>query len=715
MQLEMQHASDRGAEFPAAMGGAMSRAAQRDASPGELARLATLEACAVLDTPPEPHFDDLARLAARLCETPMALVSLVDDHRQWFKSAVGLDVCETPREIAFCAHTIACDGLFEVADALNDPRFAGNPLVTGSLGLRFYAAVPLEMEGGHKVGTLAVLDKRPRRLTPTQRRDLALLARQVVVLLEERRQRRRAQAATAAVRRQADSLLAIAGRVARLGAWELDVATEKVVWSDVVAEIHAMPIGHEPSLGPALAFYEAGDRVVLTQAVSDCREQGTPFDLELRLHPADGSRRWVRAIGEAERDSTGRITHLRGACQDITERKESEARQAQLDSRLRQAQKMESIGTLAAGIAHEFNNVLGSVLGQLTLARAALPLASGAEPALATIEASAQRARALVQQLLAFGNQQSIPLTQSRQLLLPLVEEAVRLVASSLPATAAIDVIRPAHEIWIDADKGQLQQLVINLCTNAWQALPDGEGCIEVGLGIEPPTSQLRSPDACLGTAAGMAHLWVSDDGCGIAAEYLHRIFEPFFTTRPLGHGSGLGLSVAHGIAAAHGGSIRVDTRLAHGSTFHVTLPMARRPAAVKTASTALSLRGLRVLCVDDDPVMLLTLQALLERASCSVKACPDPLLALRSLQTDASSIELLVTDYNMPGMDGLQLIGHARQILPALPIVLTSGYLDDSVRDRAGRLGVQAIVPKERVAEDLVAAVRQAARLVAT
>lgn len=286
----------------------------------EAARLQALNVYGVLDTPPEPPFDDLARLAARLCDTPVALVTLVDDHRQWFKAVVGLEVRETPRQIAFCAHTICGDGLFEVEDALQDPRFANNPLVTGDTAIRFYAGMPLPVEGGHRLGSLAVIDHQPRRLSAAQRDDLAMLARQVVLLLEERHQRLRAEAAMAEARRQSESLLAIAGRVARLGAWELDVLRQRVVWSDVVAEIHCMQAGFSPGLDDALSFYVEPDRTLLAQAVQRCMEHGNPFDMELVLQPAHGARRWVRAMGEAVRDDSGRITHLRGACQDITER-----------------------------------------------------------------------------------------------------------------------------------------------------------------------------------------------------------------------------------------------------------------------------------------------------------------------------------------------------------------------------------------------------------
>ena len=262
-----------------------------DGGAGESARLQALACYEVLDTPPDEHFDALARLAARLCNTPMAVITLVDDHRQWFKSEVGMRVRETPRAIAFCAHTIAGAGLFQVPDAQADARFVDNPLVTGELHLRFYAGIPLQVEGGHRIGTLAVLDRQPRRLTPQQQSDLESLAHQVVVVLEERRLHILVELAAAQVKRQSDSLLTIAGRVARLGAWELDVAGQQVAWSDVVADIHDMPSGYSPKLEEALAFYVEPDRSTLAGAVANCLQEGVPFDHELVLQPAGGGGR----------------------------------------------------------------------------------------------------------------------------------------------------------------------------------------------------------------------------------------------------------------------------------------------------------------------------------------------------------------------------------------------------------------------------------------
>lgn len=803
-----------------------------DGGAGEPARLQALACYEVLDTPPDEHFDALARLAARLCNTPMAVITLVDDHRQWFKSEVGVHVRETPRAIAFCAHTIEGTGLFQVPDAQADARFVDNPLVTGELHLRFYAGFPLQVEGGHRIGALAVLDRRPRQLTPQELSDLESLARQVVVVLEERRLRIVAEAASAQAKLQSDSWLMIAGRVARLGAWELDIAREKVAWSDVVADIHGMPSAHSPQLDEALSYYVEPDRSTLAHAVAHCLQDGVPFDHELVLQPAGGGdTRWVRSIGEAVRDAEGRITHLRGACQDITERKshllqiqrladrltatlesipdpffaitadwqvqlvnaaferlvqrsrpqllgrslpevlpttmthpqffdqcleamkrqrpvEFEALESQsgrrfevrvfpieegltiharditerklaemhretLERQLRQAQKMESIGTLAGGIAHDFNNILGTILGNVTLVQDALPPKGAAHIALATISASAQRARSLVQQILAFGRLQATQ--RLRQPLRPLINEVAQLLQSTLPANVVLEARCPLAEVFAEIDANHLQQVLINLCTNAWHAMPASGGRIVIGLD-EPGRDPLHADAGGSPTPGAYAHLWVKDDGCGIDPEVQSRIFEPFFTTKPVGQGTGLGLSAAHGIVVAHGGTISVESEPTQGSMFHIYLPACAAPApdvATKPNGSARPARldGLRVLCVDDDPMMLTTMQALLEREGCRVDALLDAQQALERLQSEPAAVDLLVTDYNMPGMDGLALVQAAKRLSPALPVVMASGFLSDKLCEQATQLGVQALVQKERTVEDLMMAVREVVR----
>jgi len=297
----------------------------------EAERLAKLASFAILDTPEEQEFDSLVVLAQRLFDVPMALVSLVDDHRQWFKAKCGLSASETAREIAFCAHAMHCDDIMIVEDATLDPRFADNPVVTGDPGIRFYAGVPLrpaspgfsdDLPG---IGTLCIADIRPRTLSADEQKTLRELAGLVSALI-----RARASAATALrlseeSRRHADLLarqhvqLRQAERMAGIGSWRVEFANHSVHWSDQVYAIHGLPPGKLPSIAEALGFYPEEQRGEIARLLERARSHGESFDFESDFTTADGRKRRVRSIGEV-RMADGEPVQLIGVFQDVTER-----------------------------------------------------------------------------------------------------------------------------------------------------------------------------------------------------------------------------------------------------------------------------------------------------------------------------------------------------------------------------------------------------------
>lgn len=294
-------------------------------------RLDALNSYRILDTLPEAEFDRLTRLISRICKTPIAMVTLIDERRQWFKSTVGLDVRETDRTVSFCAHAICGTRLFIVPDTRSSRLFKNNPFVVGQPGLRFYAGMPLIAPSGFAIGTLAVMDCVPRRLNATQKEALETLAAQVMVQLERRspcgapaRDVDGYADADSALTMQSGSLLQIAGRMARIGGWNLNVLTGHVEWSNQVHEIHETPPGFCPTVDQAIEFYAPESRLRVKDAVAACIRDGVAFDEELQIVTAKGNRIWVRAIGEPVRDSSGAIVKLQGAFQDITEKKQAE-------------------------------------------------------------------------------------------------------------------------------------------------------------------------------------------------------------------------------------------------------------------------------------------------------------------------------------------------------------------------------------------------------
>jgi PAS domain S-box-containing protein len=395
---------------------------------------------------------------------------------------------------------------------------------------------------------------------------------------------------------------------------------------------------------------------------------------------------------------------------DVTEREKAEADRQTLERQLREAQKMESIGTLAGGIAHDFNNILAAILGNVALAQQDLAPEHPSRAAMVQIQKAGFRARSLVQQILTFSRHQSSPALQ--QALRPVLEEALALLRATLPASVQVVTALADEPLQVRADATQLHQVIMNLCTNAWHALPEGRGRIEIGLErLIGETSQLP-PLAALPPGA-WAHVWVSDDGSGMDAATLERVFDPFFTTKPVGQGTGLGLSVVHGILRGHGGIIRVASAPGLGSTFHVLLPLVTETGAAtghgaEPEQVPAPGQGQVVLYVDDDEVMVELVQRLLERQGYRVITATSAAAALAVLRAPAGRCDILVSDYNMPQTSGLELAFEVARAWPGLPMIISSGYVTEELHLQALAAGVRALLKKENTFEELGALVQQ-------
>jgi signal transduction histidine kinase/CheY-like chemotaxis protein len=377
--------------------------------------------------------------------------------------------------------------------------------------------------------------------------------------------------------------------------------------------------------------------------------------------------------------------------------------------RLRESQKMEAIGTLAGGIAHDFNNILAAILGNTALARESLDPGHPAEPHLGQVLQAGAHARSLVQQIVAFSRRQ--PLARVAQPLAPLLQSSVRLLRATLPVAVELKVQAADHPVWAQVDANQLQQVLMNLCTNAWHALAGNSGRIELGLDEVWVDAQMAASIGGLGPGPH-ARLWVSDNGCGMDEAALARIFEPFYTTKPVGQGTGLGLSVVHGIVSAHEGAITVASRPGEGSRFDLYFPLvAAMPDPAEQPGSDASQRagrGERVIYLDDDAVMAMLAEALLGRAGYAVRSFTDAHAALATVREAPDAVDLVVTDYNMPELSGLDVVRVLHEIRPGLPIIISSGFLSDEIRAAAARAGVRHLLQKEYSTEQLTPLVRQ-------
>jgi CheY-like chemotaxis protein len=370
---------------------------------------------------------------------------------------------------------------------------------------------------------------------------------------------------------------------------------------------------------------------------------------------------------------------------------------------------MESLGTLAGGIAHDFNNILGAMLGHLQLAREETGAGHPLQQRLEQIERSGRRARELVQQILAFSRKQ--PQAFSLIALRPLVVDTLALMRSMLPAAAQLESELAGEPLWVEANATQLQQVLMNLATNAWHALEGCPGRIVVRLARAGTDGAAPLP-AGLG-ARPHARLTVEDSGCGMDGATLLRVFEPFFTTKPVGHGTGLGLAVAHGIVVSHGGAIAIDSAPGRGTSVSIHLPLAQAPAIQANEPPpprrmAANGAGQRILVVDDDEVMALLLAELLGRAGYRVATRHDAPSALAALHADPDGFDLVLSDFNMPNGSGLAVASEIARLRAGLPVVIVSGYVTDELRAEAARLGVRALLHKESTAETLTATVQQ-------
>lgn len=281
-------------------------------------RLSELRNYHVLETPPEHTFDQITKLAASICGTNVALVSLVDENRQWFKSCFGLSASETPRDISFCGHAIMGDDIFIIPDASVDPRFSDNPLVTGELGVRFYAGCPLTTPTGNRIGTLCVIDTTARNLDESQKTTLKALASHVVDLFELRKKNLELEVLSAQYRD--------VQRMSKTGGWELDASTGQISWSDEIYEIYQVPRDSKPQLAECLKFYAPKDRERMSQLYRTSLVSGESFDSEFEFTDATGKAKWIRIIGKGQRFPDGRIQKLLGTFQDISDQKFSEAK-----------------------------------------------------------------------------------------------------------------------------------------------------------------------------------------------------------------------------------------------------------------------------------------------------------------------------------------------------------------------------------------------------
>lgn len=387
-------------------------------------------------------------------------------------------------------------------------------------------------------------------------------------------------------------------------------------------------------------------------------------------------------------DEAGELKWLVQIGRDVT-------REDSLERQLQQAMRMEAIGTLAGGIAHDFNNILSAMIGYSHIAKGKLEKSSPVQEDIDQILAGGDRAADLVKQILTFARQ------EPSDSLIPLkiqfiIREVLKLLRSSLPATIVLKQHIDDSSGPILADSSQMHQLLMNLCTNAKQAIGSEHGMITIRLGQCPAGELPAYDDAADVRADKYLHLSVEDTGSGMTPQVLERIFDPFFTTHGKEHGTGLGLAVVHGIVKKHNGYIFVESEPGRGTAFHLYFPvLGQEPHPPKEIPSTEYRGNERIMVIDDDPSVGLVHEKMLSKLGYRVTLYTDSLEAVKKFRENPNCCDLVLTDMTMPNMTGAELAREMLSLRPDLPIILVTGYSEAVDKERAFRIGIRDFLEK--------------------
>ncbi len=460
-----------------------------------------------------------------------------------------------------------------------------------------------------------------------------------------------------------------------------------------VNSAYAKIIGYSPGEAAALSYWDITPEAYTAEEQKQLERLETtgrygPYEKEYRHkngHLVPVRLNGMIVVRDGER-------FIWSSVEDISALKEAQAKQEMLAEQLRQTQKMEAIGTLAGGVAHDFNNILAAIIGYTEMAMRAADCGEKTRQRLHAVMSATVRAKDLVAQILTFSRKGEGKLVPSE--IHETVLDACNLLRKTLPSTIVLKVdIDPATGVVL-ADTNQIHQVVMNLCVNASHALPEQGGEIRVTLKSFRMTTEQRAryPELSPGD---YARLIIRDNGSGIPDELVARIFEPFFTTKEVGKGTGIGLSVVYGIIQNHHGTIKLDTRLGEGTSFEILLPLSTEEADARDqgCQPEIDLRGSEHILFIDDEVALVELgKAMLDSYGYRVTGLTSAREAARLFYQNPDAFDLLITDQTMPELTGITLAKNIRHIRPDMPVMICSGYKESFTRKEADELNIKTL-----------------------
>ncbi len=651
----------------------------------EAQRLAALQAARILDSAQEEAFDAITRCAATLTGAPIALISLIDSDRQWFKSRVGLDVSETPREYAFCAHTLEQTEPLIAPDSSKDARFCGNPLVENAPFVRAYAGAPIVDAQGYVYGTLCAISNEPRLWSRQDVEQLSALARVVVSLIAQNVATQQIQELAKQVQALkidalgSQALLEDVSEIARVGGWSYDMASKKTVWSAQALRMHDLDEGFQPTSENAYDHFIERERGRVISALRDCASTGEEVDLETEIVTALGIHKWVRMTARPVKHND-RIDRIIGSIQDISDRVRTQQELRDLAAAAQGANRAKD--EFLANMSHEIRTPLNGVIG-LAGALSRTDLADHQREMVGLIQASGVTLDRLLSDLLDVARVES---GKFQLKIAPFdLRETISNAAQLMRGRAAEKhlefsvVYGPCAQGSFMGDGVRIRQILSNLTANAIKFTE--RGWVRIQIEIEDGDDP-ASPPVLL--------IEVSDSGMGFDDAFARRLFGRFeqadaSATRNFG-GSGLGLAICLALAKAMGGEISATSQPGIGSVFRARLPLdyVRVRAALPAvpgdqwtlATQSAKAPPLRILLVEDHPINQQVACLILKPCGAAVTVANNGQEALETLE--GGQFDLILMDMQMPVMDGVAATRairakEAAQSLAHMPIAMLS------------------------------------------
>jgi C4-dicarboxylate-specific signal transduction histidine kinase/ActR/RegA family two-component response regulator len=498
-----------------------------------------------------------------------------------------------------------------------------------------------------------------------------------------------------------------AQRIAKIGSWELDLTTNSLSWSDEVYRILDLAPQKVPATYKAfLNNIHPEDRELVNCAYRDLAQNKIPSDIVHRLLLTNGELKYVRECCETSYDDNGQACCSLGTVQDVTKSVLAEIEHLKLEEQLRQKHKMEAVGYMAGGMAHNFNNNLSIILGNVELS-----ILMVQKPKVSKLLQNAKigilRSRDLIQQIITYSRKGAHQKTLTQ--LPSILDETITLLRSTLPSSIQLsqDISPESRSVVINADVSQIQEVLINLSNNAIQAM-DEKGELKIILETVE-LNQKDIPAQYEGSPGRYAKLSVKDSGHGMPAEILNKIFDPFFSTKEEHEGAGMGLATVQGIVAQHGGIIKVNSVPRQGTVFNLYFPLVDETfAEVNPINANIPIGTEKILFIDDDKMLVNLGELLLTKMGYEVTSMSESTEALKLFLANPENFDLVITDQTMPELTGKQLIEEIKKVRPNIPTIICTGYSSKIDKDMAKQLGTSAFLMKPLAMPELSQTVRR-------